>query len=97
MPYNGMGMPMNTGIAPTKRSIIDFICLNTQCSSYVLVDEFESLRARHICPAISQKNIWLLEKDTIPVPTTKGMIGVEVFFCPYCRKLYINKSSLEII
>lgn len=83
------------GISPTQKSMKDYICLSTNCSSVEMVDEFDTLRTRHICP--NQKYINLLDKSYVPVPTSKGMVNVEIFFCPICRKLIINKSSMEII
>lgn len=91
----GYGYPNGQmGISPTKQSIKDYVCLMANCSSVDMVDEFDTLKARHICQG--SKVISLLSKDFIPVPTTKGMINVEVFFCPMCRKLIINKASMEV-
>lgn len=83
-----------SGIAPTKQSIKEYVCLSTNCSSVEVVDEFDVLRTRHICPG--SKVINLLCKTEVPVPTTKGIIYVEVFICPVCRKLIINGSSMEV-
>lgn len=85
---------MNGGISPTKQSIKDYICLYVNCSSVLTVPEFDTLRIRHICKGF--KRIILLDKSCIPVPTTKGIINVEIFFCNTCRKLIINKSSMEV-
>ena len=82
------------GISPTKKSIQDYVCLTTGCSSYEVVEEFETSMTRHICPG--SKVIKLLNKAVIPVPTSRGMINVEVFFCPMCKKLIINKASMEV-
>lgn len=82
------------GISPTQQSIKDYVCLASGCNSVEVVDEFETLRARHICQGT--KLIQVLNKTFIPVPTTKGMVNVEVFFCPVCRKLIINKSSMTL-
>lgn len=92
------GYPQNNdnmgGIAPTQQSIKDYVCLASGCYSVDVVDEFETLRARHICEGT--KLIQVLNRTFIPVPTTKGMVNVEVFFCPMCRKLIINKSSMVL-
>lgn len=85
----------NMGISPTKQSIKDYVCLSTNCTSVEMVDEFETVRARHIC--LGTRVIKLLDKIYVPVPTTKGMLNVEVFLCPICRKLIINKSSMEVL
>ena len=82
------------GISPTKKSIQDYVCLATNCNSVEVVDSFETLKTRHICQGT--KDIRLISSSIIPTPTSMGMINVEVFYCPYCRKLIINKSSMEI-
>lgn len=82
------------GISPTKQSIRDYIRLFTNCSHDEMVDEFSTLRTRHICSG--SKNIIVLDKSVIPVLTTKGMVNVEVFLCPKCRKLLLSKESMEI-
>ena len=87
---NGQGY----GVSPTKQAVKDYVCLATACQSVEMVEEFETLRARHICQGT--KVIQILEKRLIPVPTTRGMINVEVFLCNYCGKLIINRSSMEI-
>lgn len=84
----------NMGIAPTKQAIKDYVCLATGANSVEVIEEFETPRTRHICQGSSV--IQLLDKRVIPVLTTKGMINVEVFFCCYCRKLIINRSSMEV-
>lgn len=93
MNYNYAGM--NTGIAPTKQAIRDYVCMFMGANSVELVDDFETLKARHICQGTTM--IQLLDRRYVPVPTTKGMINVEVFFCTNCRKLIINRSSMDMV
>lgn len=83
------------GVSPTKKSVKDYLCLNLGCSSVETVEEFDTLRARHICKG--SKTIQLLYKQVVPVPTTRGIVNVEVFICNCCGKLIINDSSMELI
>lgn len=80
--------------ANTKKDILNYV-KNFVCPSEVeTVSEFDTVRTRHICRGV--KDIVLLAKQVIQVPTTSGVIGVEVFFCPRCRKLLINSQTLEL-
>lgn len=83
------------GVSPTKKSIKDYLCLYSGCTDVVLIDDFETVRARHICKGSCF--IQLLDKQVVPVPTSQGIVNVEVFFCSRCGKLIINNSSLELI
>lgn len=83
------------GISPTKKSIQEYISLYSNCSDMELVECFDTLRTRHICKGIKQ--IVILDQSTIPVQTTKGLINVSVFFCGRCRKIIIDKSSMEFV
>lgn len=82
------------GISPTKKAIKDYLCNITNCSSVETVEDFETLRTRHICQG--SKIINILDKNTISVQTTKGVVNVEFFLCSMCGKLIINSSSIEI-
>ena len=82
------------GISPTKQSIKNYLAMYFNCSDMELVEGFDTLRTRHICQGSNQ--IVLLNKFCIPVPTSRGMIAVETFFCQRCRKLIVNKESLEM-
>ena len=92
--YDSAMNNMMSGIAPTQQSIKDYICLSTNCTSVEMISEFYTMKARHICP--NSHMIVLLEKSFIPVPTSKGIVNVEIFLCPRCGKLMINKTSLEV-
>lgn len=94
-PQGMYSQPMQHQRATTKKDILSYI-QNFACPSEVeQVAEFDTIKTRHICRGF--KEIVLLDKQTIQVPTTSGVIGVEVFFCPRCRKLLINSQSLEIL
>lgn len=80
---------------PTKKDLENYIAGSLGASEVIKVDDFETLRTRHICKGTT--NIQILEKRIFNVPTDYGMIGVETIFCPCCRKLLINKESLEIM
>ena len=82
------------GISPTKQSIKNYIAMYSNCSDIEMVDSFETLKARHVCPGTNM--VILLDKMYIPVPTSRGMVNVETFFCQRCRKLIVNKESMEM-
>lgn len=82
------------GISPTKQAIKDYISLAMGSNLIEVVDEFDTLRTRHIC--LGNNVISILEQRIIPVPTTKGMINVSIFYCGCCGKVIINKSSMEV-
>lgn len=79
----------------TKKDIIEWLRCFFNAQEIVQVDEFESVRTRHVCP--NGKQIFLLDKIIQPVPTVNGPVFAEVFFCQCCGKLIINKSSIEIL
>ena len=83
------------GVSPTKKSIQDYICLYLGSNNVVVVDEFDTVKTRHICA--NSKCVSLLGNQFIPVPTTKGIINVEVFCCYRCGKIIINKSSMDFV
>jgi hypothetical protein len=82
------------GISPTKQSIKNYLCMASNCMTAESVGEFDTLKARHICKGSNM--IVLLDKAIIPVPTTRGMINAEVFYCLNCGKLIINDSSITV-
>lgn len=75
-----------------KKDVINYLQQLSGASVIEQVDEFETANARHICQGTKQ--IQILPKGVINVPTTEGNVAVEYFLCPYCRLLLINKSSL---
>lgn len=87
----------------TRKDIINWLCGYFNASDYVLVDEFESNVARHICKG--SRAISLLQENTVNVPIPDknnpmvpcAVIPVNVFFCGYCGKLIINKQSLDLV
>ena len=78
----------------TKKSLVEYLTMCFNASEVVQVDDFESLRQRHICGGSRQ--IILLDKTTQQIDTPEGVVYAEVFFCPNCRKLIINKSSIDV-
>lgn len=87
--------PIQHQRATTKKDILSYI-QNLVCPSEVeQISEFDTIKTRHICKGF--KEIVLLDKQVVNVPTSSGSVGVEVFFCPRCRKLLINSQSLEIL
>lgn len=104
VPCNGMqqqmGMYPNQAMygqrqrATTKKDILNYLQNMIQPSDSEQVVEFDTVKTRHICQGY--KEIVLLDKQIVQVPTTNGIICVEVFFCPRCRKLLINSQSLDV-
>lgn len=99
--YPQGGMPTQPGMPKppkppkvTKKFIVEILTNMYNAQEVVQVDDFDSLRQRHICAGT--KVITLLDKITVPVETNEGIVYAEVFFCPRCGKLIINKSSIEI-
>lgn len=96
-PY-GNPMPM-TGMTPgshrvSKKEIVNYITANLGATEVVQVDDFETMRTRHICPNIQEIN--LLNPDIFVVNLPDGsQLNVGVIFCPRCKKLWINKSTLD--
>lgn len=93
MSYNDNGMFMG-GIASTQKSIKEYVCLTTGCTSVEVVDEFDTNMTRHICPG--SKRVILIERGVIPVPTNKGIVNVGIMFCRGCGKLILDRSSMEV-
>ena len=88
------GMEMQGRNHTTKREILEYIKMFAGTQDLEQVDSFETLRARHICAGTNI--IKILDKNVIEVPLNQGgSILVETFFCPMCRKILVNKQSLE--
>lgn len=76
----------------TRKDVITYLQNKSCASEIVLVNDFETQRARHICKG--GKDIYVLEKGIEQVPTSFGYISVEYFLCPVCKKLILNKQTL---
>lgn len=84
------------GMTITKKMLVDYISESLGALSVVYVDEFEGNVTRHICTGGNQ--IQVLQSNVFNVPLADGSnVGVEIFWCPNCRKVIINKSSLDLI
>lgn len=96
-PYmNQMSMQQEEmGISPTKQSIKNYLTMVTGCSCIEEVDMFDTQRTRHICPGSGY--ISILDSGVIPVQTSRGIVNAEIFFCPNCYKLIVNKDSLTVL
>ena len=79
---------------PTKKELKEYLVNYLGACDVVAVDEFDTLRTRHICNG--GKNILLLERSYLGIPTDYGVIQAEFFFFQNCRKLIYNKSSIEL-
>lgn len=91
-----MGMPPGYPKPPkvTKKSLVEYLTVKFNAKTVKQVDEFDSLRQRHICPG--EHNIRLLDKISETIETPEGFVYAEVFFCYNCGMLIINKSSIEL-
>lgn len=83
------------GTKTKKKDVINYLQYQSNASVIEQVDEFETANARHICSGT--KEIKILPKGVVNVPTTEGNIAVEYFLCPYCRLLLVNKGSLWML
>lgn len=88
--YGGQG-----SMRVTKQDLVNYIVQNLGASDVVKCDEFETPKTRHICPGTKQ--ILILNQDVFNVPTPQGLVPVGVFFCPNCRKLWIDKNTLDFM
>lgn len=79
----------------TKRYLIDYISNYYQTGDVNLVDGFETNYTRHICNGGNK--IQILNSFVFNVPTPNGIVSVNVIYCPNCRKLIIDRNSLEVI
>lgn len=77
----------------TKKDIIDTICGALGTNNYVIAEEFETPRTRHICEG--GKQIIILDKQTSPLNTGSSILNIEYIFCPHCKKLILNRNSLS--
>lgn len=81
----------------TRASVTEWLRQYFNPRELIVVDAFETEKARHICPGT--KKIVLLDKNVCSVPIMEeGMdsrVDVEVFWCPLCAELIVNKQSLE--
>lgn len=95
--YGGYGdmSGMYTGRAVTKKMLLECIAGSLGASEVVQCDEFETRSTRHIC--LGSNIIQILPVNIFNVPTPNGVVPVEVIWCANCRKLIVNRSTLEII
>ena len=93
--YNGQSSGYNQGSHVTKKMLVDYMTQYLGANEVVMVDEFETPNTRHICNG--SKVIQVLQKDTFVIPTDNGPVNAEVIWCPQCRKLIINRASIDLI
>lgn len=89
--YNGYGATR----AVTKKMLLDTIVSFYGACDVVQVDEFETNYTRHIC--LGGSKIQILNVIHFNVPTERGPVIVDIFYCPNCKKLIVNKSSLDVL
>lgn len=95
--YGGYGdmSGMYTGRTVSKKMLLDYIVASLGASEVVQCDEFETRSTRHIC--LGSNIIQILPVNIFNVPTPNGVVPVEIIWCANCRKLIVNRSTLEII
>lgn len=96
--YNGYNQGCNGyggRRAVTKKMLLDTIVSFYGACDVVQVDEFETDYTRHICQGGNK--IQILNVIHFNIPTEMGPVVANIFYCPNCRKLIIDKSSLEIM
>lgn len=81
------------GRVPTRKDKVEFLRYIFNASDVILVDEFESITLKHIC--VGGKTIYILPKSVYNLQTNQGILCVEYFLCNVCRRLYLNKCTLE--
>ena len=76
-----------------KKDIVDILQGTLGATEVVKVESFDTERTRHICTGGRVINI--IGKSYRSFPSESGMVNVEYFYCPNCRKLILNKSTLD--
>lgn len=78
-----------------KKDVLAYLQYLSNATCIEQVDEFETPNARHICQGT--KDIKILPKGVVNVPTTEGNLPVEYFLCQSCRLLLVNKSCFWML
>ena len=78
-----------------KKDVVNYLQQMANASMVEQLEEFETSNARHICQGTKQ--IQILPKGVVSVPTSEGNINVEYFLCQSCRLLLINKQGLWML
>lgn len=84
-------------MAVSRKMIVDYICASLGTTNVVLLEEFETVNARHICPG--SREIVLLGREQFPIdlPDGSGRLVAELYLCRRCGKLMINKNTLSAV
>lgn len=93
--YSGYGNGYGSPRAVTRKMLLDSIVSYYGACEVVQVDEFETDYTRHICQGGSK--IQILNVIHFNIPTDRGVVTANIFYCPHCRKLIVDKSSLEVM
>lgn len=78
----------------TRKDVMEYLQMLSGSKDIIQVDEFETQRTRHICRGT--KEIKLIDKGVQPVQTSEGVLMVDFFLCPECKRLILNKSTITI-
>lgn len=81
--------------ALTRKYLLEYITNFYGASSVVQVNEFETNYARHICQGTT--DIKVLQPIPFTIPTENGNVVANIFFCENCRKLIVDRSSIEVL
>lgn len=80
----------------SRKEIVDYICAMLGTGNVVLLDEFETDKARHICRG--GKDIVIMSREYMDVALPDGnYITAEYYLCRSCGKLLLNKNSLTLV
>lgn len=83
-------------MAVSRKQITEYMQGMLGAREVVLVDEFETLLARHICNG--GEKIQLLQRCRMPIELPDGVscLNAEYYFCQMCGKLIIDKNSITL-
>lgn len=79
----------------TRKMLLDYMSSYLGACEVITVDDFGTPNTRHICRGTAK--IKVLSKINFNIPTPKGIVCAEIFWCPNCRKLIVNRNSLDVI
>lgn len=84
-------------MAVTRKMIMDYMQVTLGARSVVVLDEFETCNARHICRGTTQIKLLPREFMKVVLPDGYSYIDVDYYFCRSCGKLFLNKNSITLV
>lgn len=83
--------------AVSRKSIADYISNSLGAREVVLLDDFETVNARHVCHGSRCISILPKRYMNVVLPNGVDCLRVDYFFCRVCGKLLLNKDSLTVV